>query len=187
MNVFPTPLLPVLGNTVSFYRYAILDKCTCESVKKWKVLNIDLFNFVLFHSSNDFVTTKWFILQARGPVMLDHKMWWVSQKEDLPQGQKLFKHFLKILHTIIRVIQVYEHLIKDNDVKRGKIDANNLLWHIFNVSLWSGKLHISCKQLKSLVLNKHEKRKFGCCHIFHLIFRWENNLGVTLIVLKNWF
>ena len=119
--------------------------------------------------------------------MLDHKMGWVSQKEDLSLGQKLFKYFFKILHTIIRVIQVYEHLIKDSDVRIGKIDANNLLWHIVSVSLCSGKLYISCKQLKSLVLNKHEKRKFGYCPIFHLILRWENNLDAILIVLKNWF
>ena len=62
-------------------------------------------------SCNAFVTydlfwMKWFILHAREPVMLDQKIWLACEKKALSLGQKLVKHFFKILHAMYEPLQL---------------------------------------------------------------------------------
>ena len=100
-NPLPPLLLPFPGNTVFFigtqlwemffeglnYRNASIFSCLSFSTLNinWK-FGINFCSFSLFHSFNDFGTsglfwTKWFVLPARDPVVLDHKMWFFITKK----------------------------------------------------------------------------------------------------------
>ena len=62
-------------------------------------------------SCNAFVTydlfwMKWLILHAREPVMLDQNIWLACEKKALSLGQKLVKHFFKILHAMYEPLQL---------------------------------------------------------------------------------
>ena len=99
--------------------------------------------FVIFlffiQSSNAFVAwdlfwTKCLILHARKPVMLNHKIWWASQKEALCLGQKLGKYLLNFTYDYQDNAAVWTFDDNIDNIFSGQephtSNSNHLFWNL---------------------------------------------------------
>ena len=118
---------------------------------KWG-FGINRANFPLFHSSSTFdAWTIGLILHGKEPVVLDHKMWWIFQKQALSLRQKLLNIFWNFTCHYLNNTNIWTFTTKDNK------QTAKLLWskylhmslHIANNSFWKSTLW---KQFKLIVL-----------------------------------